>query len=83
VGFLLAIEQISNFFRGFYSFLHVCEGSLAHAGKPCENYHCLDNDVMVSGFWLRNEMDCAADTSKTEAFGIMKERGAGPQEQEP
>ena len=62
--------------RGFYSFLDVCEGSLAHAGKPCENYHCLYNDVMVSGFWLRNEMGVTEFTSKMEADGIMKERGA-------
>jgi hypothetical protein len=62
--------------RGFYSFLDVCEVSLAHAGKPCEIYHCLYNDVMVSRFWLRKEMGLTDFTSKTEAYGIMKEHGA-------
>jgi len=62
--------------RGFYSFFDVCEGSLAHAGKPCENYHCLYNDVMVSGFWLRNEMGVTDFASKTETNSAMKEHGA-------
>jgi hypothetical protein len=61
--------------RGFYSFLDVCEGSL-RTKRPCENYHCLYNDVMVSGFWLRNEMGVTDVTTKTEAYGIMKEQGA-------
>jgi HEAT repeats/PBS lyase HEAT-like repeat len=62
--------------RGFYSFLDVCEGSLAHVKKPCENYHCLYNDVMVSGFWLRNEMGVFHFTSKADADRIMQARGA-------
>ena len=62
--------------REFYSFFDVCEGSLAHAGKPCENYHCLYNDVMVSGFWLRNEMGVTDVTSKKDAHRKMKEHGA-------
>jgi hypothetical protein len=61
--------------RGFYSFLDVCEGSV-RAKRPCENYHCLYNDVMVSGFWLRNEMGITDVTSKTEADGIMQAQGA-------
>jgi HEAT repeat protein len=61
--------------RGFYSFLDVCEGSL-RAKRPCENYHCLYNDVMVSGFWLRNEMGLTGVTTRIEAHGIMKEHGA-------
>ncbi|MGZ4885891.1 MAG: HEAT repeat domain-containing protein [Halobacteriota archaeon] len=62
--------------RDFYSFLDVCEGSLAHTEKPCDNYHCLYNDVMVSGFWLRNEIGVTDFTSKTEALSIMKEYDA-------
>jgi len=62
--------------REFYSFLDVCEGSLAHAGKPCENYHCLYHDVLVSGFWLRNKMGVTDFASKTEAYRIMKAQGA-------
>jgi hypothetical protein len=62
--------------RGFYSFLDVCEVSLPHAGKPCEIYHCLYNDVMASRFLLSKEMGVTDFTSKTEAYGIMKEHGA-------
>jgi HEAT repeat protein len=62
--------------RGFYSFLDVCEGSLSYTKKPCENYHCLYNDVMVSGFWLRNEMGVTDFTSKAEAYSAMKTQGA-------
>jgi hypothetical protein len=61
--------------RGFYSFLDVCEGSV-RAKRPCENYHCLYNDVMASGFWLRNEMGITAVTSRTEAYDMIKEQGA-------
>lgn len=62
--------------RGFYSFLDVCEGSLTYTEKPCENYHCLYNDVLVSGFWLRNEMGITDFTSKAEAYSAMKAQGA-------
>ena len=61
--------------RSFYSFLDVCEGSV-RTKKPCENYHCVYNDVMVNGFWLRNEMGITDVTSKTEAEGIMQAQGA-------
>jgi HEAT repeats len=62
--------------RGYYSFLDVCEGSLAYTEKPCENYHCLYNDVMVSGYWLRNEMGVTDFSSKAEAYHAMKAHGA-------
>jgi hypothetical protein len=62
--------------RGFYSFLDVCEVSLAYSAKPCEIYHCVYNDIMASRFWLRKEMGVTDFTSKTEAYGIMKEHGA-------
>lgn|GEM_PF-740142 len=59
VAFLLAMEQKSNLsgnLSGSTHFLNLCEGSLAHAEKPFETFHGLHKDVMVSGFWLRNEM---------------------------
>ena len=62
--------------RGFYSFLDVCEGSLAECWEAVRKLSLLYNDVMVSGFWLRNEMGVTEFTSKMEADGIMKERGA-------
>jgi hypothetical protein len=49
---------------------------LAHAEKPFETFHGLHKDVMVSGFWLRNEMGITDVTSKTEADGIMQAQGA-------
>jgi hypothetical protein len=62
--------------RGFYSFLDVCEGGFAHIEKRCENYHCLYNDVLVSGFWLRNEMGVTHFTSKADAYRVMQAHAA-------
>ena len=52
---MLAMEQKSNL-SGSTHFLNVRKGSVAHTEKPFETFHGLYTDVMVSGFWLRNEM---------------------------
>jgi HEAT repeat protein len=62
--------------RGFYSFFDVCEGSLAYVAKPCENYHCLYHDLLVSGFWLRNKMGVTDFTAKADAYRAMRAQGA-------
>jgi hypothetical protein len=62
--------------RGFYSFFDVCEGSLEYVARPCENYHCLYHDVLVSGFWLRNEMGVTGFTAKADAYRAMQAQGA-------